>query len=242
MASSGRAALEASARSHCRPSVSPSSRPNRAKAMIAASRESARADWSLWLNDVPGSAKALRPSPPRDGRAGRSGIALLFVANTINIGADLSAMGAAVKLVAGRQPAPLHRAVRALLPARHRVHSLSPLCRRAEVADLLAVRLCRHRLHRAYRLARGRWPARSLPKFELSGDSLTLIVAMFGTTISPYLFFWQSSQEVEEEEADPEAAPLLEQARAGAARSFSASAGNLVSAWACPTWSPSSSC
>jgi Mn2+/Fe2+ NRAMP family transporter len=37
-----------------------------------------------------------------------------------------------------------------------------------------------------------------------------LIVAIFGTTISPYLFFWQSSQEVEEEEADPEAGPLLE--------------------------------
>ena len=38
-----------------------------------------------------------------------------------------------------------------------------------------------------------------VPKFELSGDSITLIVAIFGTTISPYLFFWQSSQEVEEE-------------------------------------------
>ena len=49
-----------------------------------------------------------------------------------------------------------------------------------------------------------------LPRFELSGNSLTLVVAVFGTTISPYLFFWQSSQEVEEEEADPEDAPLLE--------------------------------
>ena len=49
-----------------------------------------------------------------------------------------------------------------------------------------------------------------VPQFELSGDSLTLIVAIFGTTISPYLFFWQSSQEVEEEEADPKAAPLLD--------------------------------
>ena len=32
----------------------------------------------------------------------------------------------------------------------------------------------------------------------------------FGTTISPYLFFWQSSQEVEDEEADPVAGPLLD--------------------------------
>jgi len=37
-----------------------------------------------------------------------------------------------------------------------------------------------------------------------------LIVAIFGTTISPYLFFWQSSQEVEDEEADPDAGPLTE--------------------------------
>src|SRR5436190_5009922 len=49
-----------------------------------------------------------------------------------------------------------------------------------------------------------------VPKFELTGESLTLVVAVFGTTISPYLFFWQSSQEVEEEEANSEEAPLLE--------------------------------
>ena len=49
-----------------------------------------------------------------------------------------------------------------------------------------------------------------VPKFALNGDTITLIVAIFGTTISPYLFFWQSSQEVEEEEADPDAGPLLE--------------------------------
>src|SRR5436190_1617584 len=49
-----------------------------------------------------------------------------------------------------------------------------------------------------------------IPNFVLSGDSLTLVVAVFGTTISPYLFFWQSSQEVEEEEADPKAAPLID--------------------------------
>src|SRR4029077_8525537 len=48
-----------------------------------------------------------------------------------------------------------------------------------------------------------------VPKFELSGDSVTLIVAIFGTTISPYLFFWQSSQEVEEERADHQAGPLI---------------------------------
>ena len=44
-------------------------------------------------------------------------------------------------------------------------------------------------------VADGAW----LPRFELSGESITMIVAIFGTTISPYLFFWQSSQEVEED-------------------------------------------
>ena len=36
------------------------------------------------------------------------------------------------------------------------------------------------------------------PKIALTSDSLTVVVAIFGTTISPYLMFWQSSQEVEE--------------------------------------------
>src|SRR4029078_13555406 len=47
-----------------------------------------------------------------------------------------------------------------------------------------------------------------LPPCKKTAETLTLIVAIFGTTISPYLFFWQSSQEVEDEEADPEAGPL----------------------------------
>ena len=42
-----------------------------------------------------------------------------------------------------------------------------------------------------------------------------MIVAVFGTTISPYLFFWQASEEVEDEEADPEAAPLLDKPEQG---------------------------
>jgi Mn2+/Fe2+ NRAMP family transporter len=41
-----------------------------------------------------------------------------------------------------------------------------------------------------------------------SKDYITVIVAVFGTTISPYLFFWQASQEVEDQRADPNAKPL----------------------------------
>lgn len=48
------------------------------------------------------------------------------------------------------------------------------------------------------------------PTFPLTADSFTVIVAILGTTISPYLLFWQSSQEVEEIEQKSEAKPLAE--------------------------------
>jgi Mn2+/Fe2+ NRAMP family transporter len=134
---------------------------------------------------------------------------LLFVANTINLGADLAAMGAAAKLVLGGSAhlfaigfaifsllavvfIPYHRYVGLL-----KWFTFSLL---AYVGVVFAVKID--------------WPAVAagalVPKFERSGDALMLIVAIFGTTISPYLFFWQSSQEVEDEEADPEAGPLTE--------------------------------
>jgi Mn2+/Fe2+ NRAMP family transporter len=46
------------------------------------------------------------------------------------------------------------------------------------------------------------------PHIVLNAQALTVIVAVFGTTISPYLFFWQAAQEVEEIDADPTEAAL----------------------------------
>ena len=63
-----------------------------------------------------------------------------------------------------------------------------------------------------------------LPRFELSGDALTLVVAVFGTTISPYLFFWQSRRKSRRRRPNSEEAPLLEKPKQ-APRSFSASPG-----------------
>ncbi|MBS0223328.1 MAG: divalent metal cation transporter [Proteobacteria bacterium] len=134
-------------------------------------------------------------------------VALLFLANTINIGADLSAMGAAVNLMVGGSRhlytllfalgtllavviIPYHRYVAVL---RWLTFSLF-----AYVGVIFTVHIDWHAV------ATGA----VLPRFDRSGESYMLIVAIFGTTISPYLFFWQSSQEVEEEEADPQAAPL----------------------------------
>lgn len=133
---------------------------------------------------------------------------LLFVANTINIGADLSAMGAAAKLLAGGG--------QHLFTAFFAVFSLLavvfiPYHRYVSVLKWLTFSLFAYvgivfTVHIDWaKVAVGA----VVPRFALSSDTLTLIVAIFGTTISPYLFFWQSSQEVEEEEADPEAAPLL---------------------------------
>ncbi len=136
-------------------------------------------------------------------------VALLFFANTINIGADLSAMGAAAKLVTGgnQHLFTLLFALGSLL-----LVVLVPYHRYVGVLKWLTFSLFAYvgvvfTVHIDWRsVAIGAL----LPRFELTGESLTLIVAIFGTTISPYLFFWQSSQEVEDEEADPDAAPLFD--------------------------------
>jgi Mn2+/Fe2+ NRAMP family transporter len=136
-------------------------------------------------------------------------VALLFVANTINIGADLAAMGAAVKLAVGGNQH-LYTVLFALaclmgtvfIPYHRYVDVLKWLTFSlfAYVGIVFTVQLDWHEVVRGA----------LLPRFELSGETLTLVVAVFGTTISPYLFFWQSSQEVEEEEANTGEAPLLE--------------------------------
>ncbi|MFI4999004.1 MAG: NRAMP family divalent metal transporter [Reyranellales bacterium] len=136
-------------------------------------------------------------------------VALLFLANTINIGADLSAMGAAAKLVVGGSQHwfTLFFAVVSLLGV-----VLVPYHRYVGVLKWLTFSLFAYvgvvfTVHIDWR---GVALGALLPRFALDGDTLTLIVAVFGTTISPYLFFWQSSQEVEDEEADPAAAPLFD--------------------------------
>ena len=134
-------------------------------------------------------------------------VLLLFIANTINLGADLAAMGAAATLVVGGN-ARLYAVAFAMLSLLaivfvpyHRYVGLLKwftFSLLAYVGVVFSVKID--------------WMAVAtgalVPKFDFSGDTLMLIVAIFGTTISPYLFFWQSSQEVEEEKADPEAGPL----------------------------------
>jgi Mn2+/Fe2+ NRAMP family transporter len=54
-----------------------------------------------------------------------------------------------------------------------------------------------------------------IPRFEKSGDYWATFIAILGTTISPYLFFWQASQEVEEVNDTPERKPLVQAPKQG---------------------------
>ena len=135
-------------------------------------------------------------------------VGLLFVANTVNIGADLAAMGAATQLVLGFDEhvftivfAVASLLLQVLVPYHRYVRLLKwlTLALFAYVAVIFTVHIDWSQV--ALRTL--------LPKIAFTGGTVTLVVAIFGTTISPYLFFWQASEEVEDEEADPKAGPLL---------------------------------
>lgn len=133
-------------------------------------------------------------------------VTLLFVANTINIGADLSAMGDAAQMVAGgnRHVFTVGLALFSLI-----LQVLVPYHRYARVLKWLTLSLL---AYAAVAFAvEVDWGAAAhglvVPRIE-GKEAITTIVALFGTTISPYLFFWQTAQEVEEIDEDPEAEPL----------------------------------
>jgi NRAMP (natural resistance-associated macrophage protein)-like metal ion transporter len=139
-------------------------------------------------------------------------VSLLLVANTMNIAADLGAMGEALQLVVGG-PSHGHALVFGLvavlmqlfIPYRY----LAPLLKWltlslfAYVAVLLTVDIPWTKLA----------VATLIPPLELTREYLMLLVAVLGTTISPYLFFWQASQEVEEQRATAGDEPLRESSK-----------------------------
>jgi Mn2+/Fe2+ NRAMP family transporter len=145
----------------------------------------------------------------------RAIIVLLLVANIINLGADLGAMGDALTLLIGGSPhlyVVLFAVFCAALETFSRYERYVVLLKwssaflLAYVATALVVdtpwgQVARDTL---------------IPTFSLNTDYVVAIVAVLGTTITPYCFFWQSSQEAEDERIDPLAKTLLdapEQAR-----------------------------
>ena len=132
---------------------------------------------------------------------------LLFVANTINIGADLNAMADALTLLIGG-PSALYVVLFGTLSviaivfltyqSYSRVLKWATLSLFAYVATLFAIDIP--------------WGEAIsgilIPKVTWSQEFFTTLVAILGTTILPYLFFWQASMEVEEMKTDNKAEPL----------------------------------
>ena len=129
-------------------------------------------------------------------------VGLLFFTNTLNIAADVAAMGQASALVLGfgehgfalmfgvlslllQVLMPYHRYVRVLKWLTLSLFSYVAVVMTVQVPWLEVA-------------ARTVWP-----HLTWNRDTLIMVVAVFGTTISPYMFFWQSSQEVEELDAAP---------------------------------------
>jgi len=144
-------------------------------------------------------------------------LVLLFCANTINIGADLSAMGEAAALIAGwgRHGFTIGFAVLSLL-----LQLFVPYDRYARLLKWLTLTLLAYVA--LVFIVRVDWGAalHDLVVPRISGPAaITAIVAILGTTISPYLFFWQASQEVEEIRQVEERQPLR-RARGQAADAF----------------------
>jgi NRAMP (natural resistance-associated macrophage protein)-like metal ion transporter len=127
-------------------------------------------------------------------------VALLLIANTINIGADLGAMAASVQLLAPQVPGfAILIGFTALILA---LEVFIPYKNYARVLKILVLSLLSYVIT-AF-LIQPDWGkilrATVVPQIQWNAGFLALIVAILGTTISPYLFFWQASEEVEEQE------------------------------------------
>jgi NRAMP (natural resistance-associated macrophage protein)-like metal ion transporter len=137
-------------------------------------------------------------------------ITLLVVANTINVAADLGAMGDATKLLIGG-PAPLYVAALAAVSVLAQI--LFNYQRYVSILKWLTLVLFAYVI--ALFVVKVPWGEALMglliPKIQWNGAFLTTLVAILGTTISPYLFIWQSSQEAEDQRIDPDKKPLKQE-------------------------------
>jgi NRAMP (natural resistance-associated macrophage protein)-like metal ion transporter len=139
-------------------------------------------------------------------------VGLLVIANFINLGADLGAMADALRLLIGG-PSGLYVILFAAFCAILEIYSNY----RSYVKILKWLTLALFAYVAAAFAVEVPWGEVAydtfIPSITWSTDYLVLIVAILGTTISPYLFFWQASEEAEEERIDPSAHPLNETPR-----------------------------
>ena len=142
-------------------------------------------------------------------------VLLLLIANTLNISADVAAMGEVAEVVSG---VPRHfmtaffvivtLLLQIFVPYHRYVFFLKWL-----TLSLLAYAAVLFTVHVPW----GEVALRTVwPKLTLNSETAAVVVGVFGTTISPYLFFWQASQEVEDLHAKHGAALLQNPAAAPA--------------------------
>ena len=128
-------------------------------------------------------------------------ISLLLIANTINIGADIGAMSASVKLVLPQLPIDIVTILFTALVVCAEI--FIPYRKYVTILKYLTLSLLAYVIT-AF-VVGGNWSeilvSSMIPHVEFTPAFVMLFVAIFGTTISPYLFFWQTSEEAEEDVA-----------------------------------------
>lgn len=139
-------------------------------------------------------------------------IGLLVVANTINIAADIGAMAEAVHLLAGGYHTLYVVGFGAVCVLGQLIFSYE---RTVRILKWLTMVLFAYfavvlvvRVPWADAFVQSIHPWRYFPEHASSAEYASMVVAVLGTTISPYLFFWQASQEAEDNYRRPEAASL----------------------------------
>ena len=139
---------------------------------------------------------------------------LLVAANTFNIAADIAAMGESLSLVIGGLN---HEHALIFASASTLLQVFVPYRRYAPVLKFLTLTLFAYvataltvNIPWSTALLAAIWP-----KPTINADYFLMVVAVLGTTISPYLFFWQASQEVEEMNQGKVRRPLRELTRGG---------------------------
>lgn len=142
-----------------------------------------------------GIAKNLRRHYPRSLLV--AVVTLLLIANIVNLGADLAAMGAALVLMIGGNSA-LYTLLFGIVCVVLEI--VIPYARYAGILKWTTLSLFSY--FAVVAVAHVPWgealTALVVPKIEWTGAYATAVVAILGTTISPYLFFWQAGQEIEE--------------------------------------------
>ncbi len=141
-------------------------------------------------------------------------IGLMVAANTFNIAADLAAMGEALELVIGglrHEHALIFASISVLLQVFIPYHHYSPILKFMTLVLFVYVATA-FTVHIPWSTA---LLASIVPAIKFNTDYCMMVVAVLGTTISPYLFFWQASQEVEEMNHAKRRRPLRNLRRGG---------------------------